>query len=57
MQDGVRKVCQHLRVRLCLRGELLGNGGLGKLLALGAVCGTAVGLGVWRVGVQAKKKL
>ena len=52
MQDGVRKVCQHLRVRLCLRGELLGGGGLGELLALGAVCGTAVGLGVWRVGVQ-----
>ena len=52
MQDGIRKVCQHLRVRLCLRCKLLGGGGLGKLLALGAVCGTAVGLSVWRVGVQ-----
>ena len=52
MQDGVRKVCQHLRVGLCLRGKLLGGGGLGKLLALGAACGAAVGLGVRRVGVQ-----
>ena len=52
MQDGICKVCQHFRVRLCLRCKLLSGGGLGKLLALGAVCGTAVGLSVWRVGVQ-----
>ena len=57
MQNGVRKVCQHLRVRLCLRRELLGNGGLGKLLALGAIGGAAVGLGVRRVGVQGESVL